>query len=148
MNSLIEAIELACKVHNNHIDKGNKPYILHPLHVMLQMKTTEEQIVAVLHDVLEDAESWIKDNVREQIYTKFSRDVIEDIFAITRKKNESYDDYIYRVSQSEVAAKVKLADLKHNMDIGRITNPTERDFKNMAKYAKAYAKISSEWGAG
>ncbi|WP_256372078.1 hypothetical protein [Eubacterium sp. AF22-8LB] len=36
-----------------------------------------------------------------------------------------------------MAKKVKVADLLHNLDITRIKEPTERDFKRLEKYKKA-----------
>ena len=36
-----------------------------------------------------------------------------------------------------MAARVKKEDLKHNMDMSRIQNPTEKDRKRRAKYEKA-----------
>ena len=34
--------------------RGDRPYILHPLRVMMSLRTAEEMIVGVLHDVVED----------------------------------------------------------------------------------------------
>lgn len=50
---LEKALEIALKAHRGQVDKGGKPYILHPLAVMMRMETEEEQIVALLHDVVE-----------------------------------------------------------------------------------------------
>ena len=41
--------------------------------------------------------------------------------------------------ERERGAHVKLADLKDNMDMSRIKNPTEMDFKRLEKYKKAKA---------
>jgi hypothetical protein len=51
---LHEAIKVATDAHEGQLDKGGRPYILHPLRVMMAMEETDEQIVAVLHDVIED----------------------------------------------------------------------------------------------
>ena len=50
---------------------------------------------------------------------------------------EAYLDYIRRVADNKMAARVKKEDLKHNMDMSRIQNPTEKDRKRRAKYEKA-----------
>jgi guanosine-3',5'-bis(diphosphate) 3'-pyrophosphohydrolase len=47
-----QAIEIATKAHHGQVDKAGKPYILHPLRVMLAMDNDTDRIVAVLHDVL------------------------------------------------------------------------------------------------
>jgi len=54
MSTIERAIAIAAEAHEGKVDKAGAPYILHPLRVMLKMATTEERIVAVLHDVVED----------------------------------------------------------------------------------------------
>ena len=54
MATLENAITLAVHQHAGQVDKGGQPYILHPLRVMLQLQQPDQQIVAVLHDILED----------------------------------------------------------------------------------------------
>ena len=48
------AIQIASQYHFGQVDKQGKTYILHPLRVMLKGSTTSEQIVGVLHDIVED----------------------------------------------------------------------------------------------
>jgi hypothetical protein len=48
------AIEIAAKAHAGVKDKQGQPYLLHPLRVMMGVEGEEAQIVAVLHDVVED----------------------------------------------------------------------------------------------
>ena len=55
MSSLERAIIIAAEAHTGQVDKAGVSYILHPLRLMLQMKTDVERIVAVLHDVVEDS---------------------------------------------------------------------------------------------
>ena len=54
MATLEQAIELAVKYHKGQLDKAGKPYILHPLRLMQKMEFESDQIVAVLHDIIED----------------------------------------------------------------------------------------------
>ena len=65
MNMLAKAIQIASEAHLNQIDKGGKPYILHPLWVMDRVRHLGEDymVVAVLHDVIEDT-NWTLDNLR------------------------------------------------------------------------------------
>ena len=67
--------------------------------------------------------------VLEEIYNRVS--------TLTRWEDESYSDYIEQISLDAVAREVKMAGLTHNMDISRIPNPTEADFKRLEKYQKA-----------
>ena len=56
MSDLTKAISIATSAHKNQVDKGGKSYIEHPLRLMKQMVSEKEQIVAVLHDVIEDSD--------------------------------------------------------------------------------------------
>ena len=51
---LERSIAIAVAAHEGQKDKGGSPYILHPLRVMMSLRTEEEMIVGVLHDVIED----------------------------------------------------------------------------------------------
>ena len=49
--------------------------------------------------------------------------------------------FIRRAASNPVARRVKLADLEDNMDLGRISNPTEKDFARIEKYRCAHALL-------
>lgn len=48
------------------------------------------------------------------------------------------EEYINRISTNFLALKVKLNDLRNNMDITRIQEPTEKDFARLERYKKEY----------
>jgi len=56
MSNLDKALKIAIEAHTSQVDKGGKPYILHPLRLMMKFKSEQEMIVAVLHDVVEDSD--------------------------------------------------------------------------------------------
>lgn len=128
------AIKIAADAHIGQFDKAGDPYILHPLRVMMGLETEDERIVGVLHDVLEDTDVTVSDLLKKG----FSGRVIEALQSVTRNEGESYADFIQRAKRNEIGRKVKLADLKDNMDWSRIKQPTEDDMKRMQKYQKAY----------
>lgn len=131
MMSIIEkAIALAVQKHAGQVDKGNQPYILHPLRLMLKMKTPEQQIVAVLHDILEDTDTTVVD----LISLGFSQEVIEAIQALTKKENESRIEAAYRAVKNPIARTVKLADITDNMDLTRIPHPSAKDLLRLEEY--------------
>jgi (p)ppGpp synthase/HD superfamily hydrolase len=70
------------------------------------------EIVAVLHDVVEDTSVTLED-IAEQ---GFGPDVIAGVDALTRRDCEDYFDYIERCSQDYIGCLVKLADLEDNSD--------------------------------
>ncbi|WP_434687304.1 HD domain-containing protein [Pseudanabaena minima] len=133
------AIAIANQAHAGQLDKAGKPYISHPLTVMAQMDTLESKIVAVLHDAIEDSDLKIEDLVKQG----FPEFITDAIAAITKLDGEPYEDYILRVKSNEIARKVKIADLTHNMDISRIANPTEKDFQRLEKYQKVLQELTT-----
>lgn len=134
---LDKAILIAAKAHNGQTDKGGEPYILHPLRVMSSVKSERERICAVLHDVIEDTDITLEYLRGEG----FSEEIIAALEALTRGQNETYDEFIDRIIKNKTACHVKLADLKDNMNLSRIKNPTEKDYDRIEKYRKAEARI-------
>lgn len=131
--TLERAIEIAARVHAGQVDKGGAPYILHPLRVMLSVAPGAQQIVAVLHDVVEDSEVTFEDLEREG----FSDEVISGLRAVTKIEGESYEDFVARAALDPVGKAVKLADLMENSDLSRIAEPSQKDLERVAKYGRA-----------
>ncbi|MFM7888417.1 MAG: hypothetical protein ACKPCM_17380 [Pseudanabaena sp.] len=103
------------------------------------MDTLESKIVAVLHDAIEDSDLTITDLVQQG----FPDFIVQAIAAITKLEREPYEEYISRVKSNAIARKVKIADLLHNMDLSRITNPTEKDFQRLEKYQKVLQELQN-----
>lgn len=147
MSTLDSAIHIATEAHYDQKDKGGQPYILHPLRVMMLVEGEEAQIVAVLHDVLEDTEVTREDLEREG----FSEKVITALEKLTHKEGESYSDYVLRVKSDELARQVKLADLKDNARIDRaylrpfnLEGGTRKLMKYMASFKFLTNQITEE----
>ncbi|MBA2941411.1 HD domain-containing protein [Paenibacillus sp. CGMCC 1.16610] len=137
MSTLTKAILLAAKAHDGQTDKGGNPYILHPIRLASKAKTTEESIVAVLHDVVEDSNMTLFDLKNEG----FSSNVIAALDCLTRRADESYEGFIKRIKLNPLASKVKLLDLEDNCDINRIPQPTDADYARIDRYKKAIAEL-------
>jgi hypothetical protein len=134
---LDKSILIATKSHQGQIDKAGQPYILHPLRVMFSRKNETERICAVLHDVIEDTDITL-DYLRSE---GFSEEILIALYTLTRRDSETYDEFIDRIINNNIASHVKLADLCDNMDILRIKNPTEKDYERIEKYSKAAERI-------
>ena len=93
------------------------------------------ECAAVWHDVIEDT----KNTEHELAEIGFGKDILVALRLLTRQPDDDYMDYIQRLKHNPTAKAVKLADLKDNMDMSRIKNPTEMDFKRLEKYKKAKA---------
>lgn len=139
MSDLIKAISIATSAHKNQVDKGGKPYIEHPLRVMKHMTTDVEQIVAVLHDVIEDSDYSFADLVA----AGFSEEIVSAIVLLTKKKEVSYKNYLRAIKTNPIAITVKLADLQDNMDLTRLSTITEKDIERQKKYSKAVAILKN-----
>lgn len=127
------AFSLAEQKHKNQVDKAGCSYLLHPLHVANNFFPSNEKIVAILHDILEDT-----DTNEKMLYDMgFEEKIVAAIKGISRKKGEDYFDYIKRVKKNQLATTVKICDLKHNLDLSRIDIPTKRDYERMEKYRRA-----------
>lgn len=128
------ALELAVKKHKNQTDKAGNPYILHPLHVMENVKSKEGKIVAILHDIIEDTD------VTEDylLKTGLSKHIVDAVVALTRSGDKDYQEYIKDLSTNSLAKEVKIADLEHNMDLKRLPTLNEKDLERNRKYQIAY----------
>ena len=137
---LERAIGIAVEAHKGQLDKGGNPYILHPLRVMMSVDFELEKIVAVLHDVVEDSDWTFEALLAEG----FSNEVIEALKGVTKQSdNEDYESFIQRAIRNPIGRKVKIADLRDNLDVTRIPDIGEKDLQRISKYKKAL-KILTE----
>lgn len=136
---LDRAKTIATSAHEGQVDKAGKPYIEHPMRVMNMGKTVEEKIAGVLHDVVEDSD-WTFEMLEKEGIPK---DVMDALRCVTKlSEEEDYDHFIERVKTNPLALKVKLNDLKDNMDITRLGEVTEKDLARLNKYIRAYRQLT------
>lgn len=136
---LNRAIEIAISAHEGQLDTHNgRPYIEHPFRVMSAGQTLQEKIVGVLHDVVEDCH-WTLDQLRDEGFTE---EIIDAVDAMSRRDNESYDEYLLRVEANAIATRVKLNDLTDNMDIRRWDEIPYHELLRLQKYLKAYKQLT------
>lgn len=133
-DDIARAVEIAARVHAGQIDKGGEPYLLHPLRLMMKFQGRPIAMqVAVLHDVIEDSDMTLDDLLE----AGFCRRVVSAVDALTRRKGESYDDFINRTMQDGIASDVKIADLEDNLDCCRLEEIGAADVKRLQKYLSA-----------
>lgn len=90
-------------------------------------------IVAEMHDVLEDS-NFTQDALKEQ---GFSNDAISAIDCLWKRSNERYDSFILPLSKNTLARKIKVEDIKNNLDLTRLDNITDKDLARAEKYHRA-----------
>jgi len=136
---LANAIALAAEKHKNQFDKQGMPYILHPLKVMHYLKTDdlELMIIAVFHDLFEDTDI-TAEYLRAQGY---SMRIIDAVTALTKVKHQTEENYLAAIKANKDAVRVKLCDLRHNMDARRLKEISPKASARMDKYCKMYWEL-------
>lgn len=150
MNNRLEiAKNIARSVHNNQTDKKGYPYLAHVFDVALRVKSLGEsyEIVALLHDVIEDAEPGeFKLEIQKIINESFDPHIIEAIYALSRQPNEDYfEEYLVRLKKNKIAKTVKIADSSHNLSKAHlIDDDIEKQNKLRNKYIRVLDALDIE----
>ncbi|HEQ9041516.1 TPA: HD domain-containing protein [Streptococcus pyogenes] len=139
MNVVELAFKVAKKAHFGQVDKAGVDYIKHPITVASYVETDEEKAAAYLHDVIEDTSLTLSD-LEEY---GFSQSVLEAVDILTKKKGQDYQSYLNLVKTNRLARVVKLADLKHNSDLSRLSEVTDKDLKRYKKYQEAITYLNN-----
>ncbi len=118
---LSKAIQIARKAHEGQrsmYDDRKSFYNEHTFKVMRLVRKScyphrpiIYEMVAILHDVIEDTK-WTLDDLRNE---GIPEDVIEAVDLLTHKQGISYSDYLIPIKDNELARRVKLADMLSNM---------------------------------
>ncbi len=142
MKNYDETIKFIQEAHKGQLDKAGEQYWLHPYKVSKMVGRNETtKIVALLHDVLEDTHYKVKD-LREMGY---SEEILRALMCLTHTKDLSYKEYIDNlVMTNPISIRVKMADLRHNMDESRLPERlkrTEKFIKRNEKYKRTYNKL-------
>ena len=138
------AIAIPSYLHQGVPDKGGVPYIRHPMWVANQISlnggSQPEVIVAWLHDTVEDTSLTLK-----ELGEWFNPEIVAAVKSVSFKceghEDEERNQYIRRAAMNSIGRKVKMFDLKHNMDITRLKNRhclTPKDLERIKIYAEEY----------
>lgn len=136
---------IADKAHAGQVDKAGVSYMVHLANVKTLTQWfhgcgMELEAVAWLHDILEDTKT-----TREELLEQgIPLTVVEAIEAMSHREGENYGDFIKRVKANPLARKVKIADLVHNMDLGRLVKITKKDIERNKMYLGALEKLIEE----
>lgn len=130
---------LAARVHTGQTDKAGEPYITHPQRVAAPLESSESQVVAWLHDTVEDTTLTL-----DEIRAQFGAETAAAVDAITRRAGEAWGTYLERVKENPVAKAVKISDLIDNSNLGRLPKVTMEDVDRQARYNKALKYLMAE----
>lgn len=123
LSVLDKAEDIALQAHSQQYRKvGKKPYYIHPKRVQLLAKSLhyglDVQIVALLHDVIEDAKN--PQYYHDMIKSKFGNEILNAILLLSHDKDVPYMDYLQKLVKSsspiaKLAFKVKMLDMTDNL---------------------------------
>ena len=128
-----KAMKLCFVAHKEQTDKSGLPYVFHPFHLAEQMPDEATTVAALLHDVVEDTDHTLEE-LREM---GFPAEALDALALLTHDKSVPYMEYVAKIKNNPVARTVKLADLRHNSDVTRLSAVTEKDEERIEKYRKA-----------
>jgi (p)ppGpp synthase/HD superfamily hydrolase len=137
--SVEDAIALAARAHRGqrYPSPDREPYIFHPLRVMLSLGEPADQVVAVLHDVVEDTDV----ELRDLVSAGYPPEIVLAVDALSRRADESYDEYIERVAANEIACRVKAADLRDNLTNNLRLPTSPGNAERIARYEQALTRL-------
>lgn len=135
-----ELVRKACLIsfdaHKDDTDKGGYPYVYHPFYLASQFDDEKCVCVALLHDVIEDhGDRYSFESLKNE---DFDDEIISALKLLTHEDGVDYMEYVGKIALNPLARKVKMADLKHNMDSRRTDGKV---FRKAELYKEAYAYL-------
>lgn len=117
---ILDAYKIASRAHAGQFDQAGRPYIEHLSRVFLRVAERggdrDQQIAALLHDVIEDGR-----RTREQLEAEaVPPGAISLVLNLTRSPSEPYIEYVARCAAEPRLALIKRSDLEDNSDPERL----------------------------
>lgn len=140
------SLKIAQYAHQDQVDKADIPYMYHIYGVWNRLTNYNRfiQSLGILHDLIEDTPFTLT-MLKNLGYNDAFR---EALFSLTKRKNETYSDYIIRASKNKYGKIVKKADLEDNLYRCKLfielhpDSPKNKNFKSLIKrYEKALLDV-------
>lgn len=131
------ALMLCFAAHKDQTDQGGLPYVFHPFHLAEEMQDEASIVAALLHDVVEDTPYTLEDLAQ----MGFPQPVLDALALLIHDPSVPYLDYVAKLKDNPIARRVKLADLRHNSDLTRLSQVTDEDRRRVKKYAAAISLL-------
>lgn len=134
------AMSIAVEAYSGLTDKAGKPYILHPLRLMMKFKSQKLMVIALLHDVIEDSgHTW-----EFLIDSGIPSDWVSVIRLLTKIKGINYLEYINSLKHNKDAVRIKKADIQDNINILRLKALDTVSIERLKKYHQAWLILNKE----
>ncbi len=132
--TLEDAIILAAEAHKSSpAGKGGKPYIFHALRVMMKLNSEIERTVGVLHDLIH-----IRFTLADLQEKGYPEQVLQALDCLTKRSDESSDEFIERVKANPIARRVRIADLEDTMTPQQLLVLDMEALERVKKYQQAW----------
>lgn len=144
------AAHLAERLHCKQVDKAGADYFKGHLSFVVSLgKTWQEKVVGYLHDAAEDTPHTVEQVIQllEQ-EANLSMDsaerehIVQALTLLNHHLCADRETYIRNIGENPLARRVKMNDLKHNMNIYRLPAPTEKDYERLERYKREYEYLS------
>ena len=107
-------------------------------------------MVGYLHDASEDTPHTVEETLAlleeeaQQSLGKEDREELETALQLLNHHNSpDRDAYIRAIGKHPLARAVKLHDLRHNIDLSRLSSPSPKDLTRRERYEREYNYLSS-----
>ena len=119
INDIVERYPTDIREHAERIEELVRPF------------GSDYMIVALLHDILEDTDVVYNDLLK--VFSSYNSDIVDDIFTLTRKSNQTYFEYIDKIIKSTKRAKI----VKYYDILDHLHNKTTLEPSLEKRYLKA-----------
>lgn len=120
--NLLEIYQIACRLHTGQVDKAGRPYIEHLTRVFLRVQAAGgdlmQQMASLLHDAIEDE----KVSAEQLLWLGVPAEVVDMVKGLSKRKEQSYEQYLAGVKKDARLRLVKLADVDDNRDPARLAD--------------------------
>ena len=140
------ARRVAKRLHQGQQDKAGVDYFEGHLSVVASLGNTwQEKVVGYLHDASEDTPHTVghvldllEEEAGESMDPAEKREIGQALRLLNHHPVGDRETYIYRIRTDALARAVKMNDLRHNMDIQRLSHPTAKDYLRLERYKQEY----------
>lgn len=145
------AAALARCLHKGQVDKAGLDYFEGHLSTVASMgRTWQEQVVGYLHDASEDTPhtvgetlALLEEEAQQRLGKEDREELATALHLLNHHNSPNRDAYIRAIGEHPLARAVKLNDLRHNMDLSRLSSPSSKDLARRERYEREYSYLSS-----